>query len=121
MATVYFNDVAKDFIAHYVQIFAEGVERLAQMYAANAQLQIGGATFRGREAVLAEVTKLKGLSLAAPQKSYAAQPFKSDGSVLITANMKTETAAYVITFVLSLVGEGNRFGITDQLFHLISE
>jgi hypothetical protein len=120
MATVYFSDVARDFVQHYLQIFAEGAERLASMYAENALLRIGDATYHGRDAVVAEVTKLKSLQLAVPQKPYVAQPFKTDGSVLVTSNMKTETAAYIITFILSIVGEGNRFGITDQLFHLVS-
>jgi hypothetical protein len=122
MDAIYYADVAREFLPHYFQMFAEGSSHLAPMYAENVQLRIGNTTsVRGREAALVEIFKLTGLALVSSTKSSVSQPYGAEGSVIITANVKSDSHHYVATFILALVGEGNRYGIIDQLLHPIPE
>jgi hypothetical protein len=79
-------------------------------------LKIGEASFSGKSAV-AEMAKFKTLKLPESQQNFVAQPYGQKNEVIVTVPLKGEEVDYVMTFVLANVGEGNRFGITQQIIH----
>jgi hypothetical protein len=64
--------------------------------------------------IQAELTKLDRLTPKSGRDPFVAQPY-SESSVIITTTAKSDTAQFVFTFLLALVGDSNRFGLTHQL------
>jgi hypothetical protein len=122
--TVYYNDVAKEFVQHYFHVLSQGASGLMPMYAENAQLQINSDSLKvGRQDIcqeLADLIKLGHLTLQSGSDNFVAQPYDI-GKILVTAPAKSESDRYIFTFIIAMVGEGNRFGVTHQLIHAVAK
>jgi hypothetical protein len=112
--TVSFGDVARKFVPYYFKLLATGINEVAPMYTEEAELQINAQLVRGRSTVVDELAKLGKLALL---PTYAAHPYNDNG-VIVTAKAASETAKYIMTFILALVGDGSQFGITHQIVHV---
>jgi hypothetical protein len=123
MATVYYGDVAKEFVPHYFELLSNDPHSLEPVYPDNAQLQINSGTHRvGPNAIcaeLAELTRPGHLTAQLGPEAIAAQPY--DDKILVVATARSETDQYVFTFVLAINGDQNRFGVTHQLIHCMSK
>jgi hypothetical protein len=113
---VYFGDLGKDFIHHYFKLFAESPAKVAPIYSPQAELQVDSEAIVGSDKIVTFLPSLGSLTLG----NYIPQPYGSS-DVLITAGVKSPSVSYVMTFVLSLIGEDNRFGITYHLIHRIPQ
>jgi hypothetical protein len=111
--TVFFGDVARKFVCHYFKLLATGADEVVLMYTEKAELQINAQLVRGPSTVVDELAKLGKLALL---PTYAAHPY-NDSGVIVAAKAASETAKYIMTFILALVDNGNQFGITHQIVH----
>jgi hypothetical protein len=112
---VFFGDVAKEFVQQYFQLLADGA-RVEPMYSENAELQINADLVRGRSNIVAALAKLDKIAGPPSHLNHVAQPYCGDG-VIITAVVASESAKFVMTYILAIVGDGNQFGITHHLIH----
>ena len=109
--SVYFQDVAQEFVPHYFELLAKGDRSVKPMYAEAAELVLNEESVKGRDAVVDAVAKLK---LQAPgNDAFLAQPGKEADDIFVTVH----TGGYLVTFMLANVGENNRFAIKSQIVH----
>jgi hypothetical protein len=111
---VFFKDVANSFLPHYFKLLAQGPDQVAPMYTETAVLMVNSTEFRGRPAILAELANLEPFDSVSC--THLSQPFKGDG-ILITAHVRSSSAAFVITYIFAIVSDQNQFAITHQVIH----
>lgn len=111
--SVCFLDVSDNFVPHYFELLASDVSTVAPMYREDAELQNGSTLVNGRLNIVAELGKLK---LSDPEGAQS-QPGKNPDDVILTVRAKGQDGSYIVTLMLSNIGENNRFAITNQVIH----
>jgi hypothetical protein len=117
--TVFYGDIAKEFVPHYFQQLNDSAPKFSAIYTDDAQLQVDALPLvTGPAQIVAELAKLGRLTPQQGRDSFVAQPYK-DAGVIITTTARSEGAQFVFTFVVAPAGDSNRFGVTHQLVHTV--
>jgi hypothetical protein len=116
---LFYSDVAKEFVPHYFQQLNDATPTFTSIYTDDAQLQIDALPLiTGPVRIQAELAKLGRLKPQSGRDAFVAQPYNESGVIIMTT-AKSDTAQFVFTFLLALVGDSNRFGLTHQLVRAV--